>query len=119
MKRGRLRRHRKGQTVSGRPNLGRTQYKDMVLDLTRRCGGRCEDPWCRIATFLDPHHVVKRSQGGPDTQDNLVMLCRSSHQDTDLPKSDDKYLHVIALHEEVFLFIREDRSISYSRPRPS
>lgn len=28
---------------------------------------------------LDPHHVWRRSQGGPDEAWNLVLLCRAHH----------------------------------------
>jgi 5-methylcytosine-specific restriction endonuclease McrA len=33
-----------------------------------RCWGR-----------LDPHHVHRRSQGGQDTVENLILLCRAHH----------------------------------------
>jgi hypothetical protein len=28
---------------------------------------------------VDPHHVLRRSQGGPDTVDNLIAVCRAHH----------------------------------------
>ena len=28
---------------------------------------------------LDPHHIVRRSQGGTDSPFNLVTLCRAHH----------------------------------------
>lgn len=28
---------------------------------------------------IDPHHILRRSQGGPDTMENLVSLCRAHH----------------------------------------
>lgn len=28
---------------------------------------------------IDPHHIKRRSQGGLDTLDNLVSLCRAHH----------------------------------------
>lgn len=33
----------------------------------------------------DTHHVVKRSQGGEDSEDNEVALCRPCHDQTDYP----------------------------------
>lgn len=36
--------------------------------LPGKCGGR-----------IDPHHIKMRSQGGEDTLDNLVCLCRVHH----------------------------------------
>lgn len=29
---------------------------------------------------LDAHHVLMRSQGGPDTAENLKVLCRAHHE---------------------------------------
>ncbi len=34
---------------------------------------------CGKKRVLDWHHKVKRSQGGQDTRDNLVALCRECH----------------------------------------
>jgi len=28
---------------------------------------------------LDPHHITKRSQGGNDTKENIITLCRKHH----------------------------------------
>lgn len=36
-------------------------------------------PEVRCFGRLDPHHVLRRSQGGQDTPDNLVTLCRAHH----------------------------------------
>jgi hypothetical protein len=34
-----------------------------------------------VACFgrIDPHHRLMRSQGGPDTAENLISVCRSHH----------------------------------------
>lgn len=39
------------------------------------------DRWCVICgdRGRDIHHVVYRSHGGKDTEDNLVLLCRDCH----------------------------------------
>ena len=36
---------------------------------------------CQICSALavDIHHIIKRSQGGKDTPDNLIALCRECH----------------------------------------
>jgi 5-methylcytosine-specific restriction endonuclease McrA len=43
------------------------------------------DEWrcrhCRTSWGLDPHHVIFRSAGGPDTPNNLLTLCRKCHDD--------------------------------------
>jgi len=28
---------------------------------------------------LDPHHIIKRSQGGDDVKENIITLCRKHH----------------------------------------
>ena len=42
-----------------------------------RDGWRCRH--CNRGDTLDPHHVVYKSQGGADTLDNLITLCRRCH----------------------------------------
>jgi hypothetical protein len=41
---------------------------------------RCCVPGCRNATFLDLHHIVPRSQGGPNDAENLCTLCGAHHR---------------------------------------
>lgn len=80
----RLRSKRQKPGVTGRPSLDAEPWKRLKWDLYHRAGGRCEHPGCRTATGpLDPHHLRKRSQGGEDTLDNLVLLCRKHHDQTD------------------------------------
>lgn len=66
-----------------------------------RASYRCENPWCRMAAALDAHHVVKRSQGGEDTRENLVALCRRCHDRTDRPRGEGR-LEIESLGEERF-----------------
>jgi hypothetical protein len=40
---------------------------------------RCRAPGCTARKHLEVHHVVFRSQGGPDAPDNLVTLCHAHH----------------------------------------
>lgn len=35
--------------------------------------------YCRMAHAVDIHHIIFRSQGGKDTIDNLIGLCRACH----------------------------------------
>jgi 5-methylcytosine-specific restriction endonuclease McrA len=54
---------------------------DRHLFLARKQGGRCG----MCGKFLpvaagDPHHIRRRSQGGTDTVDNLVLLHRECHR---------------------------------------
>lgn len=43
------------------------------------CRGRALLPDVPCWGRLDPHHVLRRSQGGLDEASNLVTLCRSHH----------------------------------------
>jgi hypothetical protein len=54
-----------------------------VLGIKDRDGWRCA--YCRTTRgVLDPHHVVKRSQGGALMDpDNVVTMCRDCHEWTD------------------------------------
>lgn len=57
------------------------RMKAVRAALRQRAMGRCEVPWCRTSKGpLDPHHVVKRSQGGADDRRNCLLLCRPHHR---------------------------------------
>lgn len=43
------------------------------------CVGARAIPETRCAGALHLHHVIRRSQGGPDTPENLVTLCAVCH----------------------------------------
>lgn len=45
-----------------------------------RSGGCCEV--CGSINGLQHHHIVKRSQGGPDTVENIILLCWNHHHGT-------------------------------------
>jgi hypothetical protein len=47
--------------------------------LRRRDGG-CRYPGCTNRRFVDGHHIVHWSQGGPTSLENLVLLCRRHHR---------------------------------------
>ena len=51
------------------------RYRDIVLKLDGyccvNCGGRDID---------NPHHIIHRSQGGPDEPHNRITLCRTCHK---------------------------------------
>src|SRR5690349_5838413 len=44
-----------------------------------RDGGCCRVPGCRLATFLDVHHLRLCSEGGKNTLENLITLCGAHH----------------------------------------
>lgn len=49
---------------------------------------------------LDPHHIQRRSQGGTDTADNLVTLCRAHHSWVHEHPALSKSLGLLAGHEK-------------------
>jgi 5-methylcytosine-specific restriction endonuclease McrA len=72
-----------GPTSIHRAALDRAGWRALVAHCVARQAGRCLG--CHAVRPLDPHHVQKRSQGGPDTAANVVMLCRPCHDRTDWP----------------------------------
>ena len=73
-----------GQLAAGRPSATRLAYRALVERCLERARWRCER--CgRDRRPLDPHHVLKRSRGGADTGNNVVILCRACHDHTDAP----------------------------------
>lgn len=53
--------------------------RDQVLERDRGCRARTLVPEVRCFGPIDPHHVLRRSQGGPDTVENLIAVCRAHH----------------------------------------
>ena len=72
-----------GSLAKGRPSLPLVEWNALKARVFLRAGWRCEH--CHRKLHLDPNHVVKRSQGGADTDDGVVALCRSCHDLTDWP----------------------------------
>lgn len=68
-----------GARAKGRHSVSVAAWRAIVADLRRRCGGRCEVPWCRQQRPLDPHHVIPAALGGEDAACNVLMVCRSCH----------------------------------------
>lgn len=79
-----------GVLALGRPSATLAEWRGVVADVIKRADGRCENPLCRRRTHLDPHHVVKRSQGGTDRPGNIVALCRTCHRQTDAAYADGR-----------------------------
>jgi hypothetical protein len=46
----------------------------------RRDGEKCRVPGCRHATFIEPHHIELRSEGGNHDLENLITLCGAHHR---------------------------------------
>ena len=48
-----------------------------------------DNPNCEICENIgsDVHHIIFRSQGGGDNDDNLITLCRNHHNQAHGPES--------------------------------
>ena len=58
--------------------LSRYKWKKRVEQVMERDGHKCR--MCGKSEGLaDVHHIIKRSQGGGDDMDNLILLCRECH----------------------------------------
>jgi len=64
---------------SKRPRGVPASVRDDVFARDRGCVAVLLVREIRCSGSLDPHHVLRRSQGGTDTADNLVTLCRAHH----------------------------------------
>jgi 5-methylcytosine-specific restriction endonuclease McrA len=71
MKRGRL------KPISDKRRKALAAYKVVRALVLERDRGRCL--LCRKAA-TDTHHILYRSQGGPDEAWNLISLCRTCHE---------------------------------------
>lgn len=69
----------RSMSAKRRAKLG--AYRKARLFVEARCHGRCE---ARLVgcdgTGDQAHHVLRRSQGGPDTPENLLWCCSTCHQ---------------------------------------
>lgn len=65
---------------SGYTNASRRRSSGVptaIRKAIRKRDGRCR--WCGVAELLQVHHILYRSQGGPDEPMNLVTLCLNCH----------------------------------------
>jgi 5-methylcytosine-specific restriction endonuclease McrA len=53
-------------------------YAELKLVVLKRDGWKCR--FCKIRNNLHVHHIVFRSEQGPDQTWNLVTLCSSCHE---------------------------------------
>ena len=93
MRRTPLRRTTHLRSVGATSKRLRAGYAASQQVVFARARGKCENPWCRKAG-RDYHHIVKRSRGRDDSPLNLLFLCRSCHDRTDLPTGQIGHLSI-------------------------
>lgn len=67
----------KRSPLKSKPKPVKSDLYQQVLARDGNCMGR-ELPGACFGR-IDPHHIKMRSQGGLDTLDNLISLCRAHH----------------------------------------
>jgi len=61
-----------------RLKLSLEEYAFLREQVLQRDRWRCQE--CGSSTQLEVHHLIKRSQLGDDTVDNLLTLCAACHR---------------------------------------
>jgi 5-methylcytosine-specific restriction endonuclease McrA len=74
--------------------LSLEEYRLLVRQVLGRDGWRCRS--CRSRNSLHCHHIIFRSQQGPDEAWNLVTLCSSCHDGVHKDVKDGQYGLVIS-----------------------
>ena len=54
------------------------------LKILERDNWRCQ--FCGTRSNLQVHHIIYRSHGGPDDEDNLITVCVTCHEQIHLGK---------------------------------
>lgn len=54
-----------------------SKYQSLQIYVLLRDNYTCQS--CGVFTQNDPHHIIFRSQGGSDTEENLITLCVRCH----------------------------------------
>jgi 5-methylcytosine-specific restriction endonuclease McrA len=60
-----------------RQRLDPELYEQLREQVLRRDGWRCQ--YCGAGSNLEVHHKEFRSQGGDDSEQNLITLCTGCH----------------------------------------
>ena len=61
-----------------RNRLDRDAYRQLAKAILERDGWRCQH--CGRRDQLQIHHMVRRSQSGADSEENLIVLCSACHR---------------------------------------
>ncbi len=58
--------------------LDSVRYDQLKRRILERDGWKCQ--YCGRRDHLQIHHIIRRSQTGPDTEANLIVLCSTCHR---------------------------------------
>ena len=61
-----------------RLRLDAERYRELTAGILERDGWKCQ--YCGRRNQLQIHHMVRRSQSGPDCDENLIVLCSGCHR---------------------------------------
>ncbi len=109
----------RGERRTSRKVAGRARWAEIAAKKQGDC--RC----CGHRPPNELHHLIARSQGGSDTESNIVPLCRLCHgrvENRDEPEcsqlalslTDFEYAYVITTYGEAFFERR--LGVKYERP---
>lgn len=77
--------------------LPEDEYRALCRTILQRDGYRCRS--CGARNALHVHHIIFRSQGGPDEAWNLLTLCNSCHDGAHKDVKDGEYGLVILVSQ--------------------
>ncbi len=75
-------------------------YKALCKVVLQRDGFKCRS--CGVRSALHVHHIIFRSQQGPDEAWNLLTLCNSCHDGAHKDVKDGEYGLVIRVNKELY-----------------
>lgn len=70
---------RRGQPIKKRVKVVPKGIYAQVLARDGGCVARALVPDIRCHGRIDPHHALMRSQGGQDTLEDMIAVCRAHH----------------------------------------
>lgn len=112
------------KTYNGQKMYATTVWARLVKE---RDEHRCQFEGCEATEGLEAHHIIPVSQGGQNTLDNGITLCREHHRREYLrthlrKRTDAKTLRLFSnrptgKREATYRFLSRNRLMERARPR--
>jgi 5-methylcytosine-specific restriction endonuclease McrA len=80
------------------------EYKELCVKVLMRDGYKCRS--CGLRSNLHVHHIIFRSQQGPDEMWNLLTLCSACHDGVHKDVKDGQYGLAINFNVDGPYFVR-------------